>query len=90
MMLVMKNAGQNDFTVFAPVAADGTATFQDMPDHLRLVSSLNDLGPHASSGRLRATLVRVTHLPFTELQRDIFPEHFRRFLAARLGTGTDA
>lgn len=72
VMLVMRNAGGNYFTTFAPVAADGTATFQDIPEHLRFVPSIADLGPHLSGGRSSALLVRVTNLPLTELKKGIF------------------
>lgn len=72
VMLVMKQAGNNYFTTFAPVAADGTATFQNVPEQLRFVTGMTDLGPYPSGGRLSALLVRVTNLPLSQLRRGIF------------------
>ncbi|THF88641.1 hypothetical protein E7T09_05485 [Deinococcus sp. KSM4-11] len=72
VMAVLKRTGNNYVTLFSPVAPDGTVTFDRAPDHVRFVSSLDQLGPYPSGGRINALLVRVTNLPVSDLRSGIF------------------
>jgi hypothetical protein len=55
----------------ALVAQDGTVTLRSYQAHLRFVSTLSQLSPQASDGRVNALLLRVTNIPLRNLKSGI-------------------
>ncbi|GHF32812.1 hypothetical protein HNQ07_000352 [Deinococcus metalli] len=72
VMAVLKRAGNNYVTLFSPVASDGTVMLEHLPERVRFVPSLDQLGPYSSGGRISALLVRVTNIPLSDLRAGIF------------------
>lgn len=72
MLLVTRQSqGDNYETDVAEVGPDGSVQLRSRQARLRFVSSLNQLSPYPSGGRIPALLVRVTNTPLNRLNSGI-------------------
>lgn len=72
VLLVTKRAGENYMVDSAEVAGDRTVALQSEASKVKFVSSLDQLGPYPSGGRITALLVRVSNIPLLNLKSGIF------------------
>lgn len=73
VLLVTRQSAGNDYeTDTAEVQPDGSAGLRSGRGKLRFVSSVDQLSPYPSGGRIPALLVRVTNVPLNNLKAGIF------------------
>ncbi len=71
-MLVIRQGQDKYWGDIGPVQPDGSVSLFYPSPHLRFVSSVDQLSPYPSGGRIPALLVRVTNVPLNNLKSGIF------------------